>query len=388
MDTSRSILAHLRAQPASLADLAAATGASLPTVRRAVQDLVAARWIRAVGREEATGGRPATLFGLDDAVHTVIGVHLAHPGMRLVATDLRGRIVAEEVPELVDLDPDAVHAAVLAFLQRLRADLPGRRPLGVGVATPGYVDPTSGTVITIGRVPHWDNLPIRARLEEATGLPVEVGNDMDALATAEFGAGENGRTYAYVGFGEGIKFTLFLRGLPYRGPFGNAGLVSRRLLADRYGAERAALLEVHGLAEAHRRACGEADDASRGGRRDPAEAHRRFERLLGEAAEGRAPGARLVAEMSELLGEQIAALVHLVQPELLVVGGRLAGAPEPVRTAIEAAVRERLPTLLSNALMLRPARVVGEDATACGATQVFLHRALHDGAPAVAGLSG
>jgi len=136
MDTPRSILTHLRGQAASLADLSTATGASLPTVRRAVQDLVATRWIRPVGREEATGGRPATLFGLDERVHTVIGVHLAHPGMRMVATDLTGRIVASEVPDLYDLDPAAVHAAVRAFVTRLRADLPGRRPLGVAVATP------------------------------------------------------------------------------------------------------------------------------------------------------------------------------------------------------------------------------------------------------------
>lgn len=387
MDTPRSILTHLRGKAASLADLATATGASLPTVRRAVQDLVATRWIRSVGREEATGGRPATLFGLDDRVHTVIGVHLAHPGMRMVATDLTGRIVADEVPDLYELDPDAVHAAVAAFATRLGSDLPDRRPLGVAVATPGYVDAATGTVITIGRVPNWNNLPIRARLEEATGLPVEVGNDMDALATAEFGADENGRTYAYVGFSEGIKFTMFVRGLPYPGPFGNAGLVSRRLLAERYGADRAALLEVHGLAEAYRRASGEADGTPAPGR-DPAETHRRFDRLMVDATEGREPAASLVAEMSDLLGEQIAAFVHLVQPELIVIGGQLAGAPEPVRASIESAVRGRLPTLLSNALMVRPARVSGEEAAAVGATRAFLQRALHVGAPAVAGLSG
>jgi predicted NBD/HSP70 family sugar kinase len=387
MDTPRSILTHLRGQAASLADLAAATGASLPTVRRAVQDLVATRWIRPVGREEATGGRPATLFGLDDRVHTVIGVHLAHPGMRMVATDLTGRIVASEVPDFYDLDPDAVHAAVRAFVKRLREDLPERRPLGVAVATPGYVDPTTGTVITIGRVPHWNNLPIRARLEEATGLPVEVGNDMDALATAELGAGEAGRTYAYVGFGEGIKFTMFLRGLPYPGPFGNAGLVSRRLLAERYGAERAALLEVHGLADAYRRAYGDAEP-SHSSRRDPSETHRRFDRLLTDAADGHEPAATLIAEMSDLLGEQIATFVHLVQPELIVFGGRLAGAPAAVLASVENAVRGRLPTLLSNALMVRPARVSGEEAAARGATRAFLQRALHVGDPAVPGLSG
>ena len=50
MDTPRSIVTHLLARPMSLAELGAATGVSLPTLRRAVHDLVEARWLRIVGR--------------------------------------------------------------------------------------------------------------------------------------------------------------------------------------------------------------------------------------------------------------------------------------------------------------------------------------------------
>jgi len=201
MDTRRSILTQLAGRPMSLADLAGATGASLPTLRRAVQELTSARWIRVVGREEATGGRPANLFGLDDDVLTLVGVHLAHPGMRLVATDLTGRVLDDVVPpELYDLEPDAVHQAVLAFLADLRRRRPHRRVVGLGIATPGFIDRATGTVVTIGRVPNWNNLPLAERLREATGLHVTIGNDLDALATAEFGLGEEARTYAYVGY--------------------------------------------------------------------------------------------------------------------------------------------------------------------------------------------
>ncbi len=380
MDTRRSILTQLAGRPMSLADLAGATGASLPTLRRAVQELTSARWIRVVGREEATGGRPANLFGLDDDVLTLVGVHLAHPGMRLVATDLTGRVLDDVVPpELYDLEPDAVHQAVLAFLADLRRRRPHRRVVGLGIATPGFIDRATGTVVTIGRVPNWNNLPLAERLREATGLHVTIGNDLDALATAEFGLGEEARTYAYVGYAEGVKFTMFLDGAPYTGPFGNAGLVGPALLAGEGDVGDADLLRMHGLVASYERQAGAGrrpPERHTPAQRTPAEVRARLDEILVRAANGEAPAERLITRMLAVLGDQIAAFVHLLQPELLVIGGGLAGAPSALLDRLEANLRRRLPTLLDNALIVRRARVVAPEATAVGATRVFLQRFL------------
>lgn len=376
MDMQRSILSQLAGRPMSLADLASATGTSLPTLRRAVQELTSARWTRVVGREEATGGRPANLFGLDDDVLTVIGVHLAHPGMRLVATDLTGTVLDDVVPdELYDLEPDAVHQAVLAFLADVRRRRPGRRVVGLGIATPGFIDPVTGSVVTIGRVPNWNNLPLAGRLHAATGLHVTIGNDMDALATAEFGLGEVARTYAYVGYAEGVKFTMFLDGAPYTGPFGNAGLVGPALLAGGADAGDADLLRMHGLVASYERRTNGARRRS-SPQRTPAQARALLDEILVRAARGEQPAERLISRMLDVLGDQVAAFVHLLQPELLVIGGGLAGAPGALLDRLERHVRRRLPTLLDNALIVRRARVVAPEATAVGATRVFLRRFL------------
>ncbi|MBK8019915.1 MAG: winged helix-turn-helix transcriptional regulator [Chloroflexi bacterium] len=73
------ILKILRTRPMSLADLQQATQVSLPTLRKAVQDLVDAQWIRIVGQAGANGGRPPNMFGLDDSHYVLIGVHLQLP---------------------------------------------------------------------------------------------------------------------------------------------------------------------------------------------------------------------------------------------------------------------------------------------------------------------
>ncbi len=386
MDTQRTIVSRLLDQPMSLADLRDVTGASLPTLRRAVHALRDAGWLHVAGREDATGGRPATLFGIDPANHVLIGVHLEHPGMRLVATDLPGNLLDEHTPEGVgDLDGDLVVNRVRLYLDRVTARFPDRRAVGVGVASPGYIDPVTGAVIAIGRVPSWSNLPIRQRLSDATGVSVSIGNDVDAMAAAEFGDAFDDRTYAYVGFSEGIKYSLFLHGRLYVGPFGNAGLVPQRLLASNgsvTGSET--LLTVHGLVASY--LAGAHADAP-GARRlaHERDAWTRFRALLEVADAGSDQRAReLVDTLTRTLAVQLASFVHLIQPELLVLGGAMAGAPERVTAAVEAALRQRLPTLLDNNLVVRRARATSSSTAAYGATRAFLQRFLRSDGPPLA----
>ncbi len=378
MDTQRAVVSRLLTRPHSLADLRDATGISVPTLRRAVQALLDGGWVRVAGRALATGGRPATLYGVDPTHHLLVGVLLEHPGLRLVATDLLGHVLDERVPEGVgDLDPDAVVGHVVAYLTHLRARFRERHPIGIGVASPGYVDPTTGSVLAIGRVPSWNNLPLRQRLAEATGLRVTIGNDIDAMAAVEFGDLHDERTFAYVGVTEGLKFSLFLAGRPYVGPFGNAGLVNPHLLvAHGARANAGALLTVHGMVAAYlesspKRGAGAARVEAR------SDAWARFRAVLELADEGEdAVAIELAEAMIDLLGAQLASFVYLIQPELLVIGGALAEAPARILAAIEAALRHRLPTLLDNKLAVRRARDAAPSAATVGATRAFLQRFL------------
>jgi predicted NBD/HSP70 family sugar kinase len=389
MDTQRAVVSRLLARPLTLAELRDATGTSVPTLRRAVQALVDGGWLRVAGRAMGTGGRPATLYGIDPNHHLLVGVLLEHPGMRLVATDLLGGVLDERVPEgVADLDPDTVVGHVAAYLGHLRARFRARTPIGVGVASPGFVDPATGSVLAIGRVPTWSNLPLRQRIAEATGLPVTIGNDIDAMAAVEFGDLHDARTFAYVGVTEGVKFSLFLDGRPYVGPFGNAGLVNPHLLvAHGARADAGALLTVHGMVAAYMSASRDGVGAQRVETR--VDAWARFRAVLELADEGQdAVASALTDTMTDLLGAQLASFAYLIQPELLVIGGALAEAPSRVLAAVEASLRRRLPPLLNNNLTLRKASVAAPGAATVGATRAFLQRYLAaDGGPLVRALA-
>ena len=187
-------------------------------------------------------------------------------------------------------------------------------------------------------------------------------------------------------------------------PFGNAGLVSLRLLAASGEAGRAAdVLTVHGLSETYLRRAGarSADagpGAAAGSAGAPSGGHgrvselgdvwARFRTVLALVEEGDADAIEVVGWMVDALGAQLASFVHLIQPELLVIGGALAGAPERVLADVESSLRRRLPRLLDNNLIVRRARVTTSDAAALGATRGFVQRFLAEDGPALASVAG
>jgi predicted NBD/HSP70 family sugar kinase len=368
------LLTLITREPRTLAELVRLTGASLPTLRRMLAELEADRIVTVVGRDASRGGRPAQRFGLDPGGAIVLGVHLVHPGMRLVAASLTGEVLEEHVPDLGALDPADVTAEVARYADAVRARYARRPVCGIGVATPGFVDPLSGTILSIGRAPAWRHVPLTERLVGATGMRVTVHNDMDALASSDVSGQEPVATLVYVGYGEGLKFSLMIDGTPYAGPFGNAGLAPDALFARLGRADDAALWRVPGLVAAV--------DGADVVEAQPRHATRsRFDEILAAYEQGDPSVAPVVDRMIEVLGAETAAVVHLMQPATLIFGGALAGAPDVVLAGLERTVRASLPTLLDHALHVRPARLVGPRSTALGATRAFLARHFADATP-------
>jgi predicted NBD/HSP70 family sugar kinase len=200
---------------------------------------------------------------------------------------------------------------------------------------------------------------------------VTLHNDMDALASSDAAATDPDGSLVYVGFGEGLKFALMFDGVPYAGPFGNAGLVAPPLMAEGASQADRSLLQVHGLVDAYvqRRGETQAPDTQR---RSPQAVRAEFAAILNAADAGEADATELTFRMTDLVAAQAASFVHLLQPGLLVLGGALAGAPPGIARRIEQGIRARLPALINNHLAMRPATVTAGNGTAVGATRAFL----------------
>ena len=385
LNLKSSILTLLRQEPLSIASLSDATDVSLPTLRRAVEELIDAHWVRPVGRIPRTGGRPATLYGLDDRAYLILGVHLELPGIHFALTNPAGEIINHQhLLGETDIRPNGVVRLIVDHVNRLKTQYTERQLLGLGIATPGYVDPSSGAILSIGRAPQWQAFPLKARLEADVGLPVIVENDIDCMTFAEIGDGgfNDIEDMIYLGFTEGVKASFLLQGQLYKGPFGNAGLIGHTTVVED---GRLCTCGKHGCLEtvasvrAMNSLFNKGIESGNWHDSDLQRSHaledriEKFQAILGAAEAGDPFCSEIIGDMLRGLELAIVNLIYLLQVDQLVIGGALSNLPDGLLARLETELRDKLSPILSHHLIIRRARRTEPHIAAVGATYRFFY---------------
>ena len=129
---------------------------------------------------------------------SVIGIDLGGTNIQGARVDPEGEFLAvNEVKAEVAEGGEATMARIIEVARALVDD----SVRAIGVCSPGIIDPVEGVSLSEAvNIPGWDGMPIKARIEEATGLPAFVENDANAAAAAE----------AWIGAGRGEKVVLML----------------------------------------------------------------------------------------------------------------------------------------------------------------------------------
>lgn len=98
---------------------------------------------------------------------------------------------------------------------------------GIGISCGGPLDSRKGIIMSPPNLPGWDSIPIKDILEKEFGVPVNLENDANACAMAEwkFGAGKGCQNMVFLTFGTGLGAGLILDGKLYSGTNDNAGEV-------------------------------------------------------------------------------------------------------------------------------------------------------------------
>lgn len=223
---------------------------------------------------------------------------------------------------------DALAEAVAAIEARA-----GRRPAGLGFAVPGAIHPERGALV--GHTPHlpaWTDVPVRERVSARLGIPVVVVNDANAAALAEHrcGAARGARISMTVTVGTGVGAGIVVDGHPFTGAWGGAGELGHLPLGEgslacRCGVVRCVEPEMSGSGLVrHAAAAGlEVDDP---------------QQVFALAARDVPEAVALLDRLGDRLGAAIAAAVNVINPEVVVIGGGVAGAGE----ALFGRVREAL----------------------------------------------
>lgn len=329
----RRVVAVLRRRgPLSRAQIAQETGLSRGTVATVLAALVE-RGIACEAPDRVRSGslgRPAALVRLDRRAGLAAGVDIGKQHIRVAVADLGQQVLAEQHLEVpVDLPAAEGVATAVALLDTALAEAAADRAelIGVGVALPGPLHAASGELGSSTIMPGWAGVRPRELLEQQLRAPVRFDNDanLGALAEWTWGAARGYADVAYLKLATGIGCGLIANGRPLYGAGGTAGELGH-LLAVRDGppcrcGNRGCLETVAGgpaVVEAVRQAHGTLT----------------VPEIIQRAAAGDMACRAALQVTGELIGQVASALVNLINPALLVVGGPLAAAGEPLLNAL------------------------------------------------------
>jgi predicted NBD/HSP70 family sugar kinase len=368
---------------ASRADLADRTGLSRATVSTLLDELARAGLVGEHDGETETPrrntGRPPTLLALVPDAAFAVGLDFGHQHIRVAVCDLSGRPVVDDwSPAQVDHAPvesvDLAYELVHAALRTAGIELDQVLGVGMGLAAPFNM--VTGELEADGILPGWQGFRPAVEMEARLHVPVQLENDANAGALGEkvFGAGRGVDDMIYVRLSAGIGAGLILGGVPYRGVKGIAGEIGH-VLADPGGTicrcgNRGCLETIASpvaVAALLERSIGRPVSV---------------QRLLDLVAEGDRGAQRAVAEAGEAVGRALSFMVNVLNPELLVVGGELAGAGEVLLEPIRSAIERYSVGAASSAVRVTTG-TLGDRAEVLGAAGLILARS----APALAELA-
>jgi predicted NBD/HSP70 family sugar kinase len=332
-----------RAGPLSRADLARSTHLTRAATSELAGELLAEGLVEQLGTRSDQGvGKPATLLGLVPDARLTVTLDLSDDArFRAALVDLGGKVLDRRTAARDGRRADAA----LELATELCLDLAGAaaRPLlGVGVGSPGVVDP-AGTILEAPNL-GWHAVNLSARLAQALAVPVHVANDANAAALGELGLGGPAeRSLFLVKIGHGVGAGLVLDGHLVVGDRFAAGEIGH-VVVDPGGAPcacgRIGCLETAVAAPRLRRAG------------DP---------------ERQAGGRRL--------GEALGPVVSALNLREIVLSGPLDLLDESFRAAALDAIRERTMPAVGDNVDIRLSSL-GEDDVLLGAAMLVLDREL------------
>ncbi len=306
--------------------------------------------------------------------------------MNIIGLDIGGTKCAVSVPDGPDRVREVTRFAttdVRGTLDRFYAEIaklkPGRDTV-FGVSCGGPLDSKQGLILSPPNLPGWDRIAICALLTEKFGGRAFLMNDANACALAEwqFGAGRGSQSMMFLTMGTGMGAGLILDGRLYEGITGNAGEVGHMRLAPDgpVGFGKAGSFEGFcsggGIAQIARQRVANHTSAS-ALKKIPAD--KLSARDVGTAAEaGDALALAIWQEVGERLGQALALLIDVLNPERIVIGSIYQRCERFLAPAVKAVIaREALPDSARDCAIV-PAQL-GDELGSCAAVAIARYKA-------------
>lgn len=308
--------------PISRAEIARSTRLSAATVSGITAELIDDGLVFEKETGDSNGGRRPILLALNPQGGYVVGLKLLESQVVGVLTDLEAAVLAKHTHSLDNHSlaqaVDTLGLVVEALVSQ--HDLKQKQLLGVGLGLAGIIDAQHGRLRhspTFG----WRDAPIADLLRERVQVPVRIGNDVDTLTLAEkwFGKGQGIDSFLTVTIGRGVGLGIVVNGQIYSGFQGGAGEFGHTVI-DPAGPQCACgnhgCLETYVSDPALLRKAKEAVEHGR-----LPKTVQNLDDLLQEAQAGNPVAVSIFAQAGQVLGQSIANLINIFNPQQIIVSG-------------------------------------------------------------------
>lgn len=332
----------------SCAELSDLFDKSIPSIAKAINELIAEGFAVEQGYAPSSGGRRPLLYSIKPDAMYILAIAMDQLSTRIQLLDLFNHPVAESLS--IDLKLLNNSNALNILVQNInryidKAPVAGERVAGIGIGMPGFVNVVEGvnyTYLDAG------GKSLTEYLSDETGLPAYIDNDSSLIALAEqkFGIAKAQRDVMVVNLGWGIGLGMIVKDEIYRGHNGLAGELSHIPLSDddtlcvcgkRGCLETAASLLV--VVE-------KAIEGIRNGRvtglktTDDKPSKALGDAIMEAAANGDQFAIELLTDAGYKIGKALAILIHIMNPKAIVLSGRGARAAKILLAPIQQALHK------------------------------------------------
>lgn len=281
----------------------------------------------------------------------IVGVDLGGTKLRAALADGEGHLLTRmDMGTEAEKGPEHVINNIVNLIKRVTKGIPLESVVAVGVAAPGPLDVHTGVVINAPNMPGWLNIPLRERLSLLLNKPVYLDNDANAAAVGEqrFGAGRGAQNLVYITVSTGIGGGIISHGCLIHGMRGLAGEVGHMVIDARgpkCGCGNFGCLEALASGTAIAREAVRLIEAGMPTALTEMandDLTKITAQLVTRAAEeGDAMSQELLRRAGEYIGIGVVNLLHLFNPEIVIIGGGVSQAGDLVFTPIRETVDQR-----------------------------------------------
>ncbi|THU37193.1 ROK family transcriptional regulator [Niastella caeni] len=341
----------------SCADLSDKINKSLPVTTKMLGKLIEEGWVTETGFAASTGGRRAVMYSLKPDVLYVVAVAMDQLITSIAILNMQNnQVAATEIFEL----PLLKNPQALSTLTEKIEDVIGKSGIsknniaGVGIGMPGFVDAIQGINYTFlepeqGTLTQYISSIIR--------LPVFIDNDSRLIALAElmFGAARGKKNAMVINIGWGVGLGMILNGELFRGHNGFAGEFSHIPL---FLNNKLCSCGKSGCLETETSLLIVIEKANKGLKDGKISllkelsvenAEKAFQDIIKAAGKGDKFAVEILSESGYNIGRGVAILIHLLNPELVILSGRGSSAGKIWQAPIQQALNEHcIPRLALN----------------------------------------